>query len=166
MRYFVALQQTPLVQLLRDHRDQLQVAAGDCKSIGRRHGRLEIRSVRSNAKALEPWPSIRESVAAVFLDPGGLVDVLGVNAGPDIGINVADLGFHLILGEALILCRADHLVGQGLHSLPVSPRDKLLVGVDAVSEPKICEFTRLSHRLPLGGSTKLSVTDKMPTAGR
>jgi hypothetical protein len=105
--------------------------------------------VRSTATGLGPKPPFRESVAAVFLEPGGLVDVLGVDAGPDIGVNVADFGFHLIPGEALILCSSDHLVGQGPHGLPVSPRDELFVGVDAVSEPEIREFTRLGLRLPL-----------------
>jgi hypothetical protein len=72
-----------------------------------------------------------ESVA-VSPEASGRIDVLGVDTRPDIGANIADFRLDLILGEAPILCGTDHLVGQGLHSIPVSPRDKLPIGVDAV----------------------------------
>ena len=58
--------------------------------------------------------------------------VLSVDAEADEGIQIADFGFHLRLGEALLLGSANQIVGKSLNGCSASPRSKLLVRVNAV----------------------------------
>jgi hypothetical protein len=62
---------------------------------------------------------------AIHLYASCLTGVLLVDAGANVDIGVADLGFDLIPSEALILRNADHSIGQRLHGFPPSPRQRV-----------------------------------------
>jgi hypothetical protein len=76
------------------------------------------------------------------------VDVLGIDTGADIGVDVANLGFYLLSGEALAIGGDGKAVGQLQYIFAASATDHLLVGMNAVREPEIDKLANRWHFSP------------------
>jgi hypothetical protein len=76
------------------------------------------------------------------------VDVLGIDHGADIGVDVANLGFYLLFGEALAIGGDRKAVGQFQYVFAASATDHLLVGMNAVREPEIDKLANRRHFSP------------------
>jgi hypothetical protein len=88
------------------------------------------------------------------------VDVLGIDHGADIGVDVANLGFYLLFGEALAIGGDRKAVGQFQCVFAASATDHLLVGMNAVREPEIDKLANRWHFSPSDQAEheRLSVT--------
>jgi hypothetical protein len=76
------------------------------------------------------------------------VDVLGIDPGADIGVDVANLGFDLLFGEALAIGGDSKAVSQLQDVFAASATDHLLVGMNAVREPEIDKLPNRWHFSP------------------
>jgi hypothetical protein len=88
---------------------------------------------------------------------------LGIDARSDIAANVANLGLHLLLGEALVIGGRDQSISQLHHRFTASATDHLFVGVNTVREPEIYKLADICHLWAsdqAGGITGISVIDE------